>query len=1014
VSLSRPAGLKRPAAAAALTLATVTLAAFTLSAGSVAQAASSGKTSTYIVQLKGDPVATYTGGDSGFIATKPAHGSKLDAHSAPAQAYANHLRGRQKDTLSKAGVDNSKLLYQYDTTFNGIAVNLTDLQAAKLKANDDVLAVWKNSIITIQTAPTDAFLGLTGKQGVWSKQFGSDTEAGRGVIIADIDSGFWPESPSFAPIKQAKADDKAIAKKWKGSCDPGKDNGSYAPVTCNNKVLGARFYDSAGLSGNNPGEFKSPRDFDGHGSHTASTAAGDAVSNVSINGTNAGDVEGVAPGARLAVYKVLYESEDGTTASGSGADIVSAIEDAVKDGADVINYSIGDNVDGFGAEELAFLGAAAAGVFVSAAAGNAGPGASTVDNAMPFETTVAAGTYDVAYTKTVTLGNGATYTGVGVGAAVPSSPLVDSVNVGLAGADPVQVRRCYTGTLDPAKVTGKIVLCERGGNARVDKSNAVKVAGGVGMIQWNPSANSLNADYHFVPSIHVDTATGTAIKAYIAGTANPTASLSAATKVTVEAPAVASFSSRGPSPSSGGGLLKPDVMAPGNDVVAAVSPANHAGNLYDTESGTSMATPHISGVAALLISKHPNWSPMAVRSAMMTTATTVDNAGKPIQGNSGDATPFEMGSGEVNPAAAFNPGLVYDSGTTEWLQYLCGLGLDLGVLEDPSLPGCKTTGAVTPSNYNSPNLAVGALTGTTTLTRTVTNVESTPGNYTAQVSAPAGIDVQVTPSHLSLRPGQSATFTVKLTRTTATLNAYAFGSLTWVGTSGKTKAKVKSVIAVKPVPLSAPSSFTGAGASGSHSVTVTTGYDGTLTAAAIGLTAATVHDLSLVTDTGKFDQDHPATGPGTGSFEVVVPMGTALARFQTLASDYAAGTDIDMYVYSKATDGTLTEVALSAGGTAGESVTFSTPGDYVVFIDVFANPAGPTATLPVKGYSYVVPGTAAGNLTATPASQAVTLAGTASVTVAWSGLTAGQHYLGMVVYGNGSATIGRTIVQVDA
>jgi subtilisin family serine protease len=1009
VSQRRPAGLKRPVA---ITLAAVTLTAFTLSAGTAAQAANTGPTSTYIVQIKGDPVATYEGGESGYTATRAPQGSRLDAHTSAATSYATHLRSRQKDTLSRSGVDTSKVIHQYDTTFNGVAVKLTAVQAAKLKSNSNVLAVWKNTILTIQTAPTDAFLGLTGPLGVWNTRFGGDTNAGRGVIIADIDSGIWPESPSFAPIPKDRADDKAIAKKWHGTCNPGDNNGSYGPVKCNNKLIGARYYDSAKLSGNNAGEFQSPRDFDGHGSHTASTAAGDKVQNVMINGTNAGDAEGVAPGARLAAYKVLYESADGTTASGSGDDIVAAIDDAVKDGADVINYSIGDNVDGFGAEELAFLGAAAAGVFISAAAGNAGPGASTVDNAMPFETTVAAGTYDRSYTKSVTLGNGVTYTGVGVGAAVPSSPLVDSVNVGLSTADPVEVRRCYTGALDPAKVAGKIVLCERGGNARTDKSNAVKVAGGVGMVLWNPSANSLNGDYHFVPTVHVDTPSGTAIKAYIAGTANPTASLSVGTAVTVEAPAVASFSSRGPSPSSGGGLLKPDVMAPGNDVVAAVSPVNHSGNLYDTESGTSMATPHIAGVAALIISKHPNWSPMAVKSAIMTTATTVDNQGKPIQGQAGNATPFDMGSGEVNPKAAFDPGLVYDSGKTDWLRYLCGIGLDLGVLEDPNLPGCSTTGAVSASNFNSANFAVGGLTGTTTLTRTVTNVEPLPGIYTAQVNAPAGVTVKVSPSTLVLLPGQSATFKVTLTRTTAPLNQYSFGSLTWVGLLGV--LKVKSVIAVKPVPLSAPSSANLSGTSGSQALSVITGYAGTLTTSVAGLTAAVEHDFNLVTDTAGFNADAPATGPGTGSFAVTVPAGTALARFQTLASDYPAGTDLDLYVYRKAADGSLTEVGVSAGGSASEAVTLTTAGDYVVFVDVFANPAGPTATLPVTAYSYVVPNAAAGNLTATPASQTVTLGGSATVTLNWSGLTAGQHYLGLVTYGDGTSAIGRTVVSVTS
>src|SRR5262249_12023931 len=160
-------------------------------------------------------------------------------------------------------------------------------------------------------------------------------------------------------------------------------------------------------------------------------------------------------------------------------------------------------------------------------------------------------------------------------------PLVYSTSVGLAGANPTQVRLCFSGTLDPAKVTGKIVACDRGTNARVDKSLAVKLAGGVGMILMNTSPNSLNADFHFVPTIHVSHGDRAPVLAYIpwAG-AGATASLSAATQIKVEAPAMASFSSRGPARAGGGDLLKPDITAPGVDVIAAVSPAGDNGNFY--------------------------------------------------------------------------------------------------------------------------------------------------------------------------------------------------------------------------------------------------------------------------------------------------------------------------------------------------------------------------------------------------------------------------------------------------
>ena len=981
--------------------------------GAQAQPAPSSATALYIVQMAGAPVATYTGNVTGFPATRPSAGHRFNAHSAHATAYASHLRSTQNSVLTRAGVK-TNVVYHYTTVLNGIAARLTQVQAMKLQTTPGVVSVWKSRIVTAKSDPTKDFLGLTGKKGVWQKQFGGDANAGNGIIVGDIDTGFWPESPSWAPLPEPRSDDSIIANNFHGTCDPGINNRAFAPVTCNNKVIGARFFDAAGLSNRNPGEFKSPRDFDGHGDHTASTAAGDLVKNITVSGIGGlGDAEGVAPGARVSVYKVLYESADDTTSQGSDVDIVAAINQAVADGVNVINFSVGDNVDGFGPDELAFLNAAAAGVFVSAAAGNAGPGASTVDNAMPWETTDAAGTFDQAFTKTLTLGNGATYTGIGVGAAVPTSPLIDSATAGAAGASVTAATLCFstatnggTPALDPAKVAGKIVLCQRGSNARVDKSLAVKEAGGVGMILWNPTPNSLDADFHAVPSIAVDTPTGTAVKAYIAGTASPTASLTAGVATKVEAPFVAGFSSRGPSPSSGGDLLKPDIMAPGVSVIAAVAPPNHNGNLYDVESGTSMATPHIAGVAALLMSKHPDWTPMEIKSAMMTTASTTTNAGNPIAG-----TPFAFGSGEVQPAAAFDPGLVYDSSEVDWLRYLCGIGIAL-LFSDGSTT-CDVLGTIDPSDLNYPTIAVGGLTGSQTVTRTVTNISSTPGNYKLSVTAPAGISVSVSTNHFAIQPGQQKTYSVTLTRTNAPLNAYGFGSLTWTDQAGHS---VRSAIAVKPVALAAPSNVSGTGTSGTATVSLKTGYNGTLTATAQGLVKSTVTSLSLTGDpSGTFNQSAPAVSGRTGRVDTVVPAGTKVAQFATFASDYPAGTDVDIYLYRVTTSG-LVEVALSAGGTASENITLSNPtaGTYALFVDLFATPGGGTQTLTVLPNTWVLAPTNDGNFTATPASQSVVSGGTSTVTLNWTGLTPGGHWLGRVEYGDGTNVIGSTLVSVDS
>ena len=1004
MSFIRKGRLRRPAV---LTLAGMTLVAATVgTTAALAQPAAAASTALYIVQVAGAPLASYQGGDAGYAATRPAAGQKLDAKSAPAQAYRGHLKDRQAAVLHSAGVDTSKAVAQYQTAFNGVAVKLTAVQAQKMAHTPGVLNVFKSRIVHVDTPLTPRFIGLTGSDGVWKRQFGGDANAGNGIIIGDIDTGFWPESPSFKPMPSPRPDDAVIAAKWKGTCDAGTDPNPANNVTCNNKVIGARWFNAAGLADSFPPEFHSPRDYDGHGSHTASTAAGDYVPSASVNGIPVGDLEGVAPGARLAVYKALWST--GAGANGSDVDIVAAIDQAVADGVDVINFSVGDNVDGFGPDELAFLQAAAAGVFVSAAAGNAGPGPSTVDNAMPWEMTVAAGTHDIRYTKSATLGNGVTYTGVGVGAAVPSAPLVDSATVALPPATVGQATLCAPGSLDPAKVTGRIVLCQRGVVDRTAKSQAVKDAGGIGMILWNPTANSLNADFHAVPTVHVDTASGQAIKAYIAGTANPTASLSAGTPTTVEAPAVTDFSSRGPSVSSGGDLLKPDIMGPGNDVIAAVSPAGQNGNLFNTASGTSMSTPHVAGLGALLLSKHPDWSPMWVKSALMTTASTKDNQGKPIATSKGVATPLDDGSGQVDPARAFNPGLVYDSGPVDWLGYSCGIGVHLQMPDGSDV--CNSVPVLAPNQLNYPSIAFGSLAGTGTVTRTVTNVRHRWAIYFADVKAPAGYKVKVDPPVILVRPGGTATFKVTVTRTTAAFGSYSFGSLSWRTWDG---ASVTSPIAVQSVALAAPSEVTGTGATGSAPIALRSGYTGTLNASPVGLVTDTVNPLSLTPDPSKpFDPANPATSGRTGRVDITVPAGTSLARFATFASDYAPGTDVDVFVYAEDGSGNiLGEVGQSAGGTADEAVTVTDPGTYAVFVDLFANP-NPGA-LTVKLHDWIVPPTSAGNLTLAPASQAVTLGKPATVTASWTGLSPGSHYLGLVEFSDGTGALGATVIGVN-
>lgn len=953
---------------------------------------------TYLVQLTDAPAASYAGGVAGYAATKPKPGTKIDAGAPAVTRYRGYLAQRQTGVLKQAA--SARRLTSYSVTFNGFAVSMTAGDAAKLARTAGVKAVLKDERRKLDTTRTPEFLGLTKPGGIWDQLGGPRKGAGAGVVVGSIDSGLWPESPSVAPLAGPKP-----VPQFAGTCQLGE---AWDAADCTTKVVGARYYTAGVTAGVGdiktafPYEYLSARDADGHGTHTATTAAGNYGVPVTVAGQDFGNASGMAPNARIATYKVCWgRGED--NAGCYTTDTVGAIEDATTDGVDVINYSIsGSLTSSVDAVELAFFGAADAGVFVAASAGNSGPAASTAAHNSPWVTSVAAGTLDRKATKSVTLGNGATYTGIGLGAAVPSSPLAVSTTVGLAGAPATDVRLCFEGSLDPAKVTGKIIVCDRGVNDRTAKSREVQRAGGVGMVLTNTSPNSLNADIHYVPTVHVDEVAGAAIKAY-AATAGATAALSAGTLTfDNKAPQVAAFSSRGPALSGAGDLLKPDIMAPGVDVLAGVSPDGHDGRLYDFLSGTSMSSPHIAGLAALIIQKHPNWSPMAVKSALLTTASVKDNKNAPITTDTGGpAGPFDYGSGQVNVNGAANPGLVYDSTSTDWIRYLCGVG-------QLSATGstCTTYGKIDPSDLNQPNIAIGALAGKQVVTRTVTNVDTRAGVYVPQLTAPAGVTATVSPRRLVVPPGRTATYKVTFTRTTGAFGTYAFGSLTW--TNGR--HEVRSQIAVRPVAAAAPAEVTGTGTAGSTAIAVTPGFTGTLSTSVDGLVAADRRSPTLATGGPGFDPAAPAVNAGVAKETVTIPAGTTVARHATFDADFAAGTDVDLYLYRA---GTSTLVASSGGGSAEERIQILNPpaGTYDLYVVLFGAAPGQTS-VPAPTYLWALTGTAAGNLTATPASQAVQAGVPVTVTAAWTGLTAGQRWLGRVGFSDGTATGGATFVSV--
>jgi hypothetical protein len=611
--------------------------------------------------------------------------------------------------------------------------------------------------------------------------------------------------------------------------------------------------------------------------------------------------------------------------------------------------------------------------------------------------TVAAGTHDRRYDSSVSLGNGASYKGVSLSTnGVASHPLVLSSAAVLAGQDPAEAALCFPGTLDSAQVSGKIVICDRGVNDRVEKSQVVGDAGGVGMILVNRTPNSLNADIHTVPTVHVDDVSGLAIKAYVASLSSPTGVLAPGVRVTgpsVPAPDVASFSSRGPALAGSGDLLKPDIMAPGVDVLAAISPVE-SGRLYDFLSGTSMASPHIAGIAALIKDRHPDWSPAAIKSALMTTAGTRRNNGTPIQDQAtlAAADALAYGSGQVRPNKAIDPGLVYEAGTTDWLAYLCGIG-----------QACFTgIPAIDPSDLNYPSIAIGALAGSQTVTRTVTNVSGRYGVYVADVQAPVGIKVSVNPRFFAIGPGKSKTYTVKFTTTSAALNTYALGALTW--TDGY--HSVRSPLAVRPVALAAPAQVTSSGATTSYSVGF--GYSGPFTAAPRGLVPATTYADNVVDDPSNDISTALSTGVGIKVYNVVVPAGTTYARFSLFSAfTDGAGDDLDLYVFNAA--GTLVTSSGNGGSDEEADLVNPTAGTYTVVVHGWEAEGGDSNyTL----FQWLLGTANAGNMTVSAPSTA-TLGSSGTINLSFSGLTAGTKYLGSVAYSGATSMPNPTIVRVD-
>ncbi|XP_002528535.2 subtilisin-like serine-protease S isoform X1 [Ricinus communis] len=667
-------------------------------------------------------------------------------------------------------------LYSYSHGFKGFAAKLTDHQASQIAKMPGVVSVFPNLKRKLHTTHSWDFMGLVGEETMEIPGYSTKNQVN--IIIGFIDTGIWPESPSFSDD-----DMPPVPPRWKGQCQSGE---AFNSSSCNRKVIGARYYrsgyeaeeDSANLM-----SFISPRDSSGHGTHTASTAAGRYVASMNYKGLAAGGARGGAPMARVAVYKTCWDS------GCYDIDLLAAFDDAIRDGVHILSLSLGPDApqgDYFNdAISIGSFHAASRGILVVASAGNEGSQGSAT-NLAPWMITVAASSTDRDLASDIILGNAAKFSGESLSLfEMNATARIISASQAYAGYfTPYQSSFCLESSLNKTKARGKVLVCrhaESSTDSKLAKSSIVKEAGGVGMVLIDETDQDVAIPF-IIPSAIVGKDIGKKILSYIINTRKPVAKISRAKTIlgSQPAPRIAAFSSKGPNALTPE-ILKPDVTAPGLNILAAWSPA--VGKMqFNILSGTSMACPHVTGIAALIKAVNPSWSPSAIKSAIMTTATILDKNRKPItvdpRGRRGNA--FDYGSGFVNPTRVLDPGLIYDAYTTDYKSFLCSIGYDDKslhlVTRDNST--CNQTFA-TASSLNYPSITIPNLKDYFSVTRTVTNVGKPRSIFKAVVSNPIGINVTVVPKRLVFDSyGQKITFTVNF-KVTAPSKGYAFGILSW-------------------------------------------------------------------------------------------------------------------------------------------------------------------------------------------------------------------------------------------
>lgn len=996
----------------------------------------------YIVQLKAPSAADFNAKRRPFANKTGIARTTFDKTSPAIQEYTAQLAAQQDKTLARAGAG-TELIYRYQYSLNGFAALMHPSQAHKLESLPEVLHVWEDEIRPLTTNHSLKFLdlfdnqnGLRGKAGL----------KGDGIVIGVIDSGIAPEHPALQDTREAdrpsmctgdwaentflgqwlchryeKRDDVLIfeaPENWNGVCQVGQD---FTIDDCNNKLIGARYF-SAGAEATGPidaGEITSARDVDGHGTHTATTAAGNRVE-ASIFDSVIGRIEGVAPGARIAVYKACWLRPGDARASCNSSDLANAIDAAVADGVDIINYSVGSSLTRITApDDIALMAATKAGVLTVVAAGNDGPNNGTIGSPAggPWVITAAASTRDgETTTEAMEIKTPASIAGLYVAleanftAALADVGPIDGSLV-LADDDTDTSSDACDPLINADDVSGMVALVQRGNCTFEIKVANAEDAGAIAVVVYNLAGDPIvmngTAESAGVPAVMIGQAEGNLILAEIDDSLEVTVLLDKDLFLTESdsGNTMASFSSRGQGPVLD--ILKPDLTAPGVNILAGFTPdAVNAtqGENFAYLSGTSMSTPHIAGVAALLLQANPTWSPSAIKSALMTTARQDIT----LADGETDAIPFDFGAGHIVPNDAIDPGLVYDVSDDEFDAFACGIAspaVSGQRCDELNLAGFSFAG----EDLNQPSLAVANLASQQTITRRVTNVSDDSATYTAEIVPPSGIAVSVLPTSMTLAPGASATFDVTLAYTSGPLDLWRFGSLTW----SNNDHSVYSALAVRPTSITAPGEITALGGDGSLSFSVDFGYTGAYSPG--------VHGLSLPLIVDGFVDNDPSktftfrTDNGVTAHLIDVPVQQAFLRFSLFDALTDGNDDLDLYVYFCENNIDCVKIGESGEPTSEEEFNLFYPaaGRYAALVHGFETDqvaGGVGANYQLLAWSFGLVDDR-GNMTASGPSF-VNAGATETITVDWTGLLSDTIYLGGISHNTPQGISAITLLRI--